>query len=47
LDKDVDEDYLEMNELEIMLDLYRDFLFAVGYTFVADGHLEFVDEKDC
>jgi hypothetical protein len=46
LEKYVEENYCGMTEFNAMLELFREFLYAAGYSFVHDGTIVWKEDKD-
>ena len=48
LEKEVPEDYLGLTQMGVLCELFRDFLYACGFTFVAEDNkvIALVDERD-
>ena len=42
MSKCVASDYLGMSKMDILLELFTDFLSAAGFTYIRDGKIEFV-----
>lgn len=42
LSKTVPSDYLDMSEMDILLELFTDFLSAAGFTYVRNGEIKFI-----
>lgn len=43
--KKVDSDYMGESELDIIGDLFHDFIMACGFTFLADKRVEWVEDN--
>jgi len=44
LQKTVEPDYIGESELGVLIQLYKDFLLACGFTYLADRRIEFVED---
>ncbi|MDR2277360.1 MAG: hypothetical protein LBE23_05835 [Vagococcus sp.] len=45
MSKTVESDYLGGSQLDVVCDLFKDFVLACGFTYLANKRIEWVDDK--